>query len=289
VEGPASLAVPTGGVVPALADDLAVLAGDAARRVSVALAPAAHGEVRDRVVMGHGDGGRAQAVHRYASECGRGRGGDRYEAHVPDRGVDRVIRLHLLGRDYLMDRRQCRYQRILCVQDRVFLTLESLLALPLSLRQLLQSDRRHVMFLAIERRYLVRARWLLRHVQPIEHYPDIGSGHPILQHRRVVEVGGGRSTLQSAEGDPADRTETISAGVTMAVGAPSLLLIRLGDGRAIGPAVDPAALRRIELKRLPSLAVVHGLVDRDGVRLGGARTELQTDIRQLVLLAEREG
>lgn len=59
VEGPASLAVPTGGVVPALADDLAVLAGDAARRVSVALAPAAHGEVRDRVVMGHSCGSRA--------------------------------------------------------------------------------------------------------------------------------------------------------------------------------------------------------------------------------------
>lgn len=59
VEGPAALAVPAGGVVPALADDLAVLAGDAARRVAVALAPAAHGEVRDRVMVGHGGGSRA--------------------------------------------------------------------------------------------------------------------------------------------------------------------------------------------------------------------------------------
>lgn len=142
------------------------------------------------------------------------------------------------------------------------------------------------MLLAVERRDLVR---LLRHVQSVEHYPDVGSGHPVLQHRRVVEVGGGRSTLQSAEGDPADWTETVPAGVTMAVGATGLLLVRLGDGRAIGPAVDPAALRRVELKRLPGLAVVHGLVDRDRVRLGGARAELQADVRQLVLLAEREG
>jgi len=40
---------------------------------------------------------------------------------------------------------------------------------------------------------------------------------------------------------------------------------------------------------LPSLAVIHGLIDRDGVRLGGARAELQTDVCQLVFLAEREG
>jgi len=106
MEGPAPLAIPASGVVPALADDLAVLAGDTARRVSVALAPAAHGEVRDRVVMGHGGGSRTQAVHRHAGERGRGRGdGDRHEAHVSDCGVDRVVRLHLLGRDHLMDRR----------------------------------------------------------------------------------------------------------------------------------------------------------------------------------------
>lgn len=286
VEGPTSLAVPAGGVVPALADDLAVLAGDAAGGVAVALAPAADGEVRDRVVVSHGGGGRAQAVHRHAGEGGRGRGdGDRHEAHVPDRGVERVVGLHLLGRDHLVDRGQGRDQGVLRVQDRVLLALEPLLALPLALRQLLEPDRRHVMLLgAVER--LVR---LLRHVQPVEDYPDVGGGHPVLQHRRVVEVGGGRSALEGAEGDPADRAEAVAAGVAVAVGAPGLLLVRLGDGRAIRPAVDPAALRRVELKGLPGLAVVHRLVDRDRVRLGGARAELQADVGQLVLLAEREG
>lgn len=74
----------------------------------------------------------------------------------------------------------------------------------------------------------------------------------------------------------------------MTIGASRLLLVGLGDGGAIRSAVDPTTLRRVELERLPGLAVIHGLVDRDRVRLGGARAELQTDVRQLVLLAERE-
>lgn len=170
-------------------------------------------------------------------------------------------------------------------ENRVLLALEALLPLPL--RQLLDADRRDVMFLgAIVRGHLIR---LLRHVQSVEHHADVGGGHPVLQHRRVVKVGGGRSALQGAEGDSADRTEAVPAGVTMTIGASRLLLVGLGDGGAIRSAVDPTTLRRVELERLPGLAVIHGLVDRDRVRLGGARAELQTDVRQLVLLAEREG
>lgn len=91
VEWPTPLAISTGGVVLALADDLAVLAGDAPCRVAVALAPAAHGKVRDGVVMREGTG----TDHVQATEISRDhrRGSrrradgtsapcDRYEAHI---------------------------------------------------------------------------------------------------------------------------------------------------------------------------------------------------------------
>lgn len=103
------------------------------------------------------------------------------------------------------------------------------------------------MILAYER-YLIwigrRWRWrLLRHVQAIEHHPDVGSRYPILEHRRVIEVSGGRSTLERAEGDSSDRAEAVPACVTVAIGAPCLLLVRLGNGRAIRPTVYAATLR----------------------------------------------
>jgi len=308
VEGPAALAVPAGSVVSAVARDLAVLAGDAARRVTVALAPAAHGKVRDRVVMGHGGGGRAQSADpaaataadrhhdRAVGQRGGGRGrGDRHEAHVPDRGVDGVVGLHLVGCDHLVHRWQRRYQGILAVEDRVLLTLQALLAFPLALRELFEAgDLVMVMVILAYERYLIRIGWwrrwrLLRHVQTVEHHPDVGGGHPVLEYRRVVEVGSGGPALERAEGNSADRAKAVAARVTVAVGAPCLLFVRLGDGRAIRPAVHAATLRRVELKRLPGLAVVHGLVDRDGVRLGGTRAELQAHVRELVLLAEGEG
>lgn len=108
VERPTPLAISTGGVVLALADDLAVLAGDAPCRVAVALAPAAHGKVRDGVVMREGPGtDDVRATEITGDRGGRGRAdgagapchGD--EAHVLG-DVERVVRLHFARRDHLM-------------------------------------------------------------------------------------------------------------------------------------------------------------------------------------------
>jgi len=194
-----------------------------------------------------------------------------------------------------MHRWQSRHQGILAVEDRVLLTFQALLALPLALRELFEAgDLMMVMVILAYERYMIRIGWwrrwrLLWHVQTVEHHPDVGGGHPVLEYRRVVEVGSGRPALERAESNSADRAKAVTARVTVAVGAPCLLFVRLGDGRAIRPAVHAATLRRVELKRLPGLAVVHGLVDRDGVRLGGTRAELQAHVRELVLLAEGEG
>ena len=122
-------------------------------------------------------------------------------------------------------------------------------------------------------------------MKPIENDADVGGGDPILENRRVVKVGGGRSTLEGAERDPADGREAVTTGVPMAVGASRLLLVRFGDGCPIRPAVHPSTLRRVELERLPRLPVVHRFVNRDRVRFRRLRAELQTNVGQFVLLS----
>ncbi len=63
-------------------------------------------------------------------------------------------------------------------------------------------------------------------------------------------------------------------------------MLTLGNGRPILPSVDLAALTGVVLKGMPGLAVVHALEDGHRVRLGVA--ELQTNVGELVLLAQRQ-
>lgn len=280
VERPTSLAVSAGCVVPALAGDLAVLALDAPRRVAVALAPAADGKVGDGVVMGERARPEAGCCEGAARRGGHGDGRE----SAPPALLHRVVRLHLLGGDHLVHRGQSGGQGV--ERAPALLALQPLLPLPLAFRQLLEAEA--VLVAAAQLQHLLLGR-LLGHVQAVEHDADVGRRHPVLQHRRVVEVGGRRPALERAERDPADGREPVAARVPMAVRAPRLLLVRLRDGGPVRPPVDAAALGRVELERLPGLAVVHRLVNRDRVRLGRLRAELQADVGQLVLLAQGEG
>lgn len=282
VERPTSLAVSAGCVVPALAGDLAVLALDAPRRVAVALAPAADGKVGDGVVMGERARPEAGCCEGAARRGGHGDG--RESGPSAPALLHRVVRLHLLGGDHLVHRGQSGGQGV--ERAPALLALQPLLPLPLAFRQLLEAEA--VLVAAAQLQHLLLGR-LLGHVQAVEHDADVGRRHPVLQHRRVVEVGGRRPALERAERDPADGREPVAARVPMAVRAPRLLLVRLRDGGPVRPPVDAAALGRVELERLPGLAVVHRLVNRDRVRLGRLRAELQADVGQLVLLAQGEG
>lgn len=133
VERPTPLAVPAGGVVPALAGELAVLAGDAPCRVAVALAPAADGEVRHGVVMGQSSS--AQIV----SESTGGRRGDRHRGEIHLAVIHGVVRLHLLRRYHLVNGRQGSGQGIQIASEQTLLVLHPLLALPLSLGEFLKT------------------------------------------------------------------------------------------------------------------------------------------------------
>lgn len=125
-------------------------------------------------------------------------------------------------------------------------------------------------------------------VQPVEYDFDVGGRHPVLEHGAVVKVGGAGPTVQRAECDPrcGERANTVEP---VGIRAQSLLLVGLGDYGAVRPAVYFAALTRIELERLPCLAVVHALVYGNRVGFGGLGAELQVDVSDLVLLAQRQG
>lgn len=291
MERPTSLAVSASGVVPALAGDLAVLALDTPRRVAVALAPAADGEVGDGVVMG--ERARPEAARKGAAR--RGRNGDSRETASPSPSssaftlLNRVVRLHLLGGDHLVHRGQSGRQRVERAPAQALLVLQPLLPLPLAFRQLLKAEAVVVAGVpAAELQHLLLGR-LLGHVEPIEHDADVGRGNPILEHRGIVEIGSRRPAFEGAERDPSDGREPVAACVSVTVGASRLLLVRLGDGRPIRPSVDTAALGRIELERLPGLPVVHRFVNCDRVRLGRLRAELQADVGQLVFFSQGEG
>jgi len=232
-------------------------------RVSVALAPAAHGQVGHRIVVRAAGGGRRRGRHR------RGHGG-------------------LLG----------------------FVSLQLLVRV-----QNEQIGARLVAFQRFVRiRFLVRfgageagrragggagggaagggggggrVRWRGREVQPVEYYLQVGGRHPGLEDGAVVEVDGAGPALERAERDPRRRRPGPVEPVR--VGAQGLLLVGLGDDHPVGAAVHLATLSRVELERLPRLAVVHALVNGYRVRFGRFRAELQVDVRQLVLLAQRQG
>lgn len=266
IEGLAFLAVASGGVVLALAPELSVLAHAALGRVSVALAPASDGEVGYRVVVSQTD-----AAARWTG--GRGH---RHEAHLLE--LHAVVALQLLGRENLVNARETGSHGV-AEQAAALLALE-LGLLALALRDLFQSQD-----LLTGRRVVLAGG---RHVEPVEDYSDVGGGHPVLENGRVVEIGGRWSALEGAEGDSTDRSEAVAPGVAMAVRAPGLLLVGLGYGSPVGPSVDLLAHGRVELEGLPGLAVVHGLVNCDGVWFGGLGAELKTYVSQFVLLAQGE-
>ena len=124
-------------------------------------------------------------------------------------------------------------------------------------------------------------------VQAVQNYHDVSGRHPVLQHRRGVEVTCRRATLQGTEGDPwrtRDGHGIVEAEV--GVGAKGFLLVSLTNHHATPSAVHLPALGREELEGDPGVAIVHGLVDGEGVRLLTAK--LEADVREFVLLAQRE-
>jgi len=124
-------------------------------------------------------------------------------------------------------------------------------------------------------------------VQPVEYDLHVGGRHPVLEHGAVVEVRGAGTALQRAERDPRHGRRP-GPVEPVRVRAQGLLLVGLGDDGPVGPAVHLAALSRVELERLPRLAIIHALVDGDRVRFGRLRAELQVDVRELVLFAQRQ-
>lgn len=72
----------------------------------------------------------------------------------------------------------------------------------------------------------------------------------------------------------------------MSVRAQRLLFVLLCDCGFVWPIVHTAALRGVELIRSPGSPVVHALIDGQG--LGSRRTELEADVGNLELLAERQ-
>ncbi len=122
-----------------------------------------------------------------------------------------------------------------------------------------------------------------KRLQTVEDDPDIRGGHPVLQHRAVVEVVRRGPPLQRTERHPGP-----AVGVDVAVGVRTqrLLLVDLGDEGVRFLVVHLLAGAGVELIRDPRLAVIHAFVDGHGVRAG--RAELEADVRDLVLLVQRE-
>lgn len=260
----ASVAVSASSVVLAVAHQRAFGTGRyAPRSVPVALAPAAHGQIGHRVMV-RATGGR-----------GHGRG------HRHGRGLLGFVPLQLLVR----------------VQHQQIGT--GLIAVQMV--HVIRFDRIqvHVVRIALGRgrggrggRGRGRGQRRVgdgrggREMQPVEYDLDVGGRHPVLEHGAIIEVDGTGTALERAERDPRGRRP--GAVEPVRVGAQGLLFVGLGDYGPVGPAVHLATLARVELERLPRLAVVHALVDGNRVRFGRLRAELQVDVRQLVLLAQRQ-
>lgn len=263
VERLAAVAVAACGVVLAVAHQRAPGAGGhALGRVPVALAPAAHGQVGHGVVVRA-----ARGLQHGGGHVHRGRG-----------GLVGLVALQLLVRvqHEQVRARLVAVERLVRVRSGLVVVVAGLLAggggrgagARVGLRR---------------RRRRLRGR---REVQPVEYDLDVGGGHPVLEHGAVVEVARARPALERAERDAGrGRAGPVEP---VRVRAQRLLLVGLGDDRAVRPAVHLAALARVELERLPRLAVVHALVDGHRVRFGRPRAELQVDVRQLVLLAQRQ-
>ena len=115
-----------------------------------------------------------------------------------------------------------------------------------------------------------------------EHHLDVGGRHPVLQHGAVLEVLGAGPVRQRGEGDP--RAGGVLGDVR--VQTERLLLIGSVDRDPVIAIPDIATISGIILEWLPGLAVIHRLVDGEAVRLLVA--ELETDVGQLVFLAEAE-
>lgn len=142
-----------------------------------------------------------------------------------------------------------------------------------------QTSGRHEGVLALTARHGERSGVL----RATEDHSDVGDRHPVLQYGTGVEILPRRASVQRAERDKAARERV---GVGVSVRAQRLLLVLLRDGGFVGPVVHATALRRVELIWSPRPAVVHALVDGQG--LGPRRTELQADVGDLELLAERQ-
>lgn len=159
---------------------------------------------------------------------------------------------------------------------------------PVALAAPAHREVRHGVVLAARSRLLLVVHLVpfVHHVQAVEYDAHVGGRHPVLQHRGDVEVGGAGAPLQRAESEA--RAPRAVPRQAVAVRAARLLLVGGGDAGLVGPPVHAPALTRVELERLPGHPVVRTLVDRHGVRSSGLRTELQADVGQFILLAERQ-
>lgn len=297
MKGPASFAVSASGVVSAFASDFAILAGHASGGVSVALASSANREIGNGVMMGESIDGPGDTAAGSGNESARGDNvrmkiGLAYE-------IKGIVGLHFFGGENLVDGGMRGFGSGWSndgIEEISFVSgIGSFVAFPLAFGHFLEADFSGLGFSTViaGSRSCSRVRWLLlllmrqmRHVESVKNNADVGSGDPVLENGRVIEIGSGRSALEGAEGDTADRAEPVTAGVSVAVGASRLLFVGSRYRRAIRSPVNPATLRRVKLKRLPRFSVIHRFVYRDRVRLGGSWTKLQRNVSQLVFFPQ---
>ena len=116
-----------------------------------------------------------------------------------------------------------------------------------------------------------------------EDHHDVCGRDPVLQHGTVLEVLRAGSVCQGGEGDP-------GAGPVLAdvsVQTQSFLLVSAIYRNSVVSVPNISAVTRVILERLPGLAVIHGLVNCQRVRLLVA--ELERDVSQFELLTKRQG
>lgn len=128
------------------------------------------------------------------------------------------------------------------------------------------------------------------HVKPIESNFDICGRHPVLEYRRVVEIQGARSAFEGAKrySRRVPLAQAVSTGVAMCVGTSSLLLVNFCNCSSVWSPVNPPALARVKLKRLPCLPVIYAFINRYAIGLWRVGAKLQTHVSQFIFLPETE-
>lgn len=236
--------------------------------MSVALAPAAHGQVGHRIVV-RAAGGRRRSRHRHDY-----------------RGLLGFVSLQLLVRvqHEQIGARLVAFQRFVRIRFRAHIVAQDAAGRAGGSASGGGGAGGAAAAAAAGAASGRRVRRRGREVQPVEYNFHVGGRHPVLEHGAVVEVDGAGPALERAERDPGRRRPGPVEPVR--VGAQGFLFVGLGDDGPVGTAVHLATLSRVELERLPRLAVVHALVHGNRVRFGGLWAELQVDVRELVLFAQ---